>query len=72
MNKEELHIELAKVNIEDNPPLNVSQDVFISIYGNDDKRNMKGIETGRADVLANVYDLNVTFEDSSYTFTRKP
>jgi len=66
MNKQELHDALAEAN-----NITISENVFIDIYGNDNKRKVKkDVEEGRADILARVHGLTVSKQGTDYVFVR--
>lgn len=70
MNKDELHLLLAQVKSKVSDIATLSDQDFIEVYGDNQTRSINGKETGRADILATVYNLQVTKEQSNYTFTR--
>ena len=70
MTKDELHYKLSQVKAKASDIAVLTEDDFIEVYGDNQTRMINGKESGRPDVLATVYQLNVTKDQSNYTFTR--
>jgi len=71
MTKDQIHSQLARVNIETTDQAVLTDQDFIDVYGNDETRKIGLKQVSRASLLAKIYNLNVTKEQSSYIFTRK-
>lgn len=70
MNKDDLHLKLSQVKSKVADMAILTANDFIDAYGDDQTRVINGKESGRADILATVYSLNVSKVDNNYTFTR--
>lgn len=70
MNKETIHLKLSQVKAKISDAAVITKDDFIEVYGDDQTRMINGKDTGRADILATVYSLNMSKTDNNYTFTR--
>lgn len=71
MNKSQIHQLLSDVNTDVIESAMLNTQNFIDIYGNDQTRLINKVETSRADVLANVYMLDVVKQDGNYIFTKR-
>lgn len=67
MNKQELHDKISATTDQTIVPA----DDFISVYGNDNVRNIGKKKITRADVLAERYGLSVSKEGADYIFIRE-
>ena len=67
MNKQELHDEISATT---NQTI-ITVDDFISVYGNDNVKNVGKNKITRADVLAERYNLSVSKQGTDYIFIRE-
>jgi hypothetical protein len=67
MNKQELHDKISATSDQTTVPA----DDFISVYGNDNTRNIGKKKITRADVLAERYGLSVSKQGTDYIFIRE-
>ena len=70
MNKEQLHSKLSKVFVESSDSVAITDQEFTDVYGSNREAVINGVSHTRADILANVYSLNVEKQGSDYVFTR--